>query len=549
MLLTIIAFVLYLVALVWTGTLLVRTRNWRFLALIAMLTLLALWHLLAFFKEYGIWNSPLVDRAASVFGFALAVLALLSVVFIEVVFSEQRKREKRLQYDAFHDALTGLPNRSLLLDRLRIAIDRWTRREQDLFALLFLDVDGFKQVNDTYGHQVGDELLIELARRLEGCLRASDTVARIGSDHTLARLGGDEFTILLCGLRDDSDAVRVADRLLRELQTPISLRQATVKIGVSIGIAYGNGRHVHPEQVLRDADTAMYRAKAQGKNRIEVFDKAIHAEALNRLRLESELRKALNEDDFSVYYQPIVDLQTGNPVGVEALVRWHHPDQGPVPPAVFLPIAADAGLMVPIDCWVLRRACSDLAHILKSHPEPFYLSVNLSSSQFGQVELGQSLEQILEETGVDPQRLQLEVTEPVIMASPEASRIMLEGLHQRQIRVVVDDYGTGMTSVVQLNRFELDGLKIARSIVETMASAQGGRIIQAIVAMAQALELQITAKGVETAEQIQRLKQLGCNFAQGYYYCKPVRADEVQQSLADLFQATDVGTFVGEPTE
>lgn len=532
MLSTVAAFVLYIAAIFWTIVLLTRTRDWRFLALIALLALLLLRHLVTPLKDAGAWTSPLAESAANVFGVALAVVALLCVIFIEVIFTQHKQLEEQLHYSAFHDSLTGLPNRSLLLDRLRLAIDRLVRREQDLFALLFLDIDGFKSVNDTYGHHVGDELLIAIANRLEGCLRASDTVARIGIDHTLARLGGDEFTILLCGLRDDSDAVRVADRLLRELQKPFALNSTEVQIGASIGVAYGSSRYNDAELILRNADAAMYRAKALGKNRIEVFDKVVHAEAIHRLHLESQLRQSLEAGDFQVRYQPIVHLQTLAVWGVEALIRWQHPDRGLVSPETFLPIAEDAGLMAPIDGWVIRKVCTDVAGLQNPQTRPIFFSVNLSSFQLSK-ELVNTLEQALAETGFRPELLCIEISEPAIARHPDTTKVMVKEFHTRGIRVVIDDCGSAASSVVEMSRLPLSGIKIAQSIVQNMHSANGRGVCQALVAMAKALDLPVTAKGIETRDQYEELKNLGCDLGQGCFFSKPVELQEVPKLFAD----------------
>ena len=436
--------------------------------------------------------------------------------------------ERQLRHDALHDALTGLPNRTLFLERLRHAIQRARRRDEYLFGVLFLDLDRFKVVNDSLGHGVGDELLVHVARRLQGCLRAEDTVAR---------LGGDEFAILLEGIGSINDAGRIAERIQRELSAPVNLSGYEVFTSVSIGIVDSTAAHGLPELLLRSADMAMYRAKAAGKARYEMFDRAMHAQALARLQLETDLRHGLERAEFRVHYQPIVSLESGRIVGVEALLRWQHPERGLVPPAVFVPLAEEMGLVIPLGRWLLERACGDLRAWGESAPaafaeEPPYLSVNLSVRQFAQTELVQQIADALTRGGFAPSRLAVEITESVIVENPETATTVLNGLKELGVQLHMDDFGTGYSSLGYLTRLPIDALKIDRTFVSRMDSDDKHfQLVRTILTLARSMNLRAVAEGVETSAQLLALRKLGCDQAQGFLFSTPLDGGEMAELL------------------
>ncbi len=415
-----------------------------------------------------------------------------------------------------HDPLTGLPNRILYLDRLARVVERAKRRGDYSFAVLFLDLDRFKVVNDSLGHIVGDELLVGISQRLEACVRTADTVAR---------MGGDEFTILLEDIKEPADATRVAQRIQEALAQPFKLGGREVFTSASIGIAFGASTYDRAEDVLRDADTAMYRAKAAGKACHEVFDKAMHARALATLQLETELRRAVELQDFRVFYQPIVSLETGEVVSFEALVRWNHPTRGIVPPNEFIPLAEETGLIVQIDRWVLNQACSQMRYWQEKFPRnaPLSISVNFSKKQLAQADLLDEVDRVLTTSKIAPGTLQLEITESVIMDNAEMATAMLGRLRARNIHLVMDDFGTGYSSLSYLHRLPFTSLKVDRSFVMQMGrQSDSTEIVRTIIGLARSFGLKVTAEGVETPEQIVQLKALGCDFAQGYLYAKPI---------------------------
>jgi diguanylate cyclase (GGDEF)-like protein len=446
--------------------------------------------------------------------------------------AEQERISKALQeskehfrHAAFHDALTGLPNRALLADHLKLAIERAKRREDHLFAVLFLDLDRFKNINDSLGHTIGDQLLIAIARRVEGCLRPMDTVAR---------LGGDEFAILLDGLEDFSHAIHVAERVQDELMQPYNLKGHEVYTTTSIGIALSTTGYDHPENILRDADIAMYRAKDNGKARYELFDTVMHTRAVALLKLENDLRRAIERQEFHVFYQPIISLETDQIAGFEALVRWEHPERGFVSPDEFIPLSEETGLIMEIGHWVLRESCRQMREWQLSFQRPLMLSVNLSGKQFVQSNLIGQIKSILDETGFDPRWLRLEITESVVMENAEAATSMLLQLRDLGAHLSIDDFGTGYSSLSYLHRFPVTTLKIDRSFIGRMGEGdENSEIVRTIMTLANNLGMEVVAEGVETEEQLAQLRALKCEYGQGYLFSRPVNAEAAGMLITD----------------
>ena len=427
------------------------------------------------------------------------------------------------------DALTGLPNRLLFIDRLARLIEHAKRHKDYLFAVMFLDLDGFKMINDSLGHVIGDQLLVGVANRLENCLRASDTVTRIEKLFTIARLGGDEFTILLDQVKDPGDANLVAERLMSTLATPFILDGKKIFTSISIGIALSSIGYDNPEDLLRDADTAMYRAKSLGKARYAVFDLDMRASVIARLQLETDLRSGLQREEFRNFYQPIVSLDSGQITGFEALLRWQHPTRGLLQPLDFIPVAEETGMIRELGWWNLQRACRQISdwNGRRNGGPPLTMSVNLSAKQFLQPNLVAEIEKLLRETELAPDTLRFEITESTVMVDPSAAVETLLQIKSLGVCLSIDDFGTGYSSLSYLHRFPLDTLKIDRSF--TKAIGQGGdslEIVRTILPMANSLRLNVVAEGVETAEQLAMLRKLRCEYAQGYYFSEPVSADE-----------------------
>ena len=438
------------------------------------------------------------------------------------------------------DPLTGLPNRLLFTDRITRLIKHSKRREGYLFGVLFLDLDGFKMVNDSLGHLVGDQLLVGVANRLEKCLRATDMVARVGRDFIVARLGGDEFTVLLDGLKDPADAKQAAERLMKAVAAPFNLSGKEVFTSVSVGIAISNAANYElADEILRDADTAMYRAKSLGKARYEIFDADMRANVMARLQLEMDLHRAIERHEFSNFYQPIISLASGEIVGFESLLRWHHPTRGQLGPEEFIAVAEETGLIRELGWWNLRESCRQMAEWRANYAaySDLTISVNLSARQFLQPNLIADIQSVLLEFGLPPEALRLELTESTVMGDPSAAIEMLEEIKALGISLAIDDFGTGYSSLSYLHRFPLDTLKIDRSFISGVGDGknneEGTEIARTILPMASNLHLDVVAEGVETGEQLALLKKLNCKFGQGFYFSKPVPAADAASMLAN----------------
>jgi diguanylate cyclase (GGDEF)-like protein/PAS domain S-box-containing protein len=436
---------------------------------------------------------------------------------------ERQAVEDAIRERAVHDPLTGLPNRVLFVDRLEHALARLGRQES-LAAILFLDLDHFKLVNDSLGHHIGDELLAAASPRLKHALRSSDTVARFG---------GDEFGILLEDIASERDAIDTAERIAATFARPFVLSGSEHFVTTSIGIALATGGE-RADELIRDADAAMYRAKERGRARYEVFDEGMRGRAIARLRMENDLRRALERDQLRLEYQPVVSLTNFQVVGVEALLRWHHPERGEIPPSEFIPIAEENGLIEPIGRWVLESACRQAAEWYSARPDaaPIGMSVNLSAVQVARRTLPGVVRAALTSTGLDPACLSLEITETVMVRDADGLKDILHALKALGVRLVLDDFGTGYSSLSYLTRLPLDVLKVDRSFVDGLGSdARDTAITETIIAMSRALSLDVVAEGVETAAQVNELSRLGCALAQGFHFSGAVPAAEITQAL------------------
>ncbi len=449
-------------------------------------------------------------------GLAVSLAAALAVLLIV----------QRIRRGAYRDALTGLPNRALLLERLRWALTTAEHTHSGV-AVLLLDLDRFNVINDSLGHAAGDQLLIAVSDRLK---------ARLGDEHMIARLGGDEFTLLLEGLSSPTDATIVAERALAALEDPIELSGRSMYISASIGIAFSTGVGAESDQLLREADLALYRAKATGRGRCEVFEAHMESGALERLDIEMGLRQALERGEFRIHYQPIISLRSGRVTEVEALVRWAHPTRGLIAPAEFIPIAEETGLIVPIGYFVLREATRQVRawqRLYRTHP-PLVLAVNLSARQLAHPGLIVDIQSALSQADLDPRCLRLEITESVVMQDAEATISTLRQLKAIGIQLAIDDFGTGYSSLSYLKRFPIDTLKIDRSFVDGVGEdAQNTAIVRSVVALAKALSLCVTSEGIETAAQEAYLRELGCDYGQGYLYARPQAAEHIGPLLRE----------------
>jgi PAS domain S-box-containing protein len=463
------------------------------------------------------------------------------LVIVNRDITERKQAEALLEHRAFHDGLTNLPNRALFLDRLQRAIAVSQRHRDFKFAVLFIDLDDFKVINDSMGHSAGDELLIQIARRLTACLRAADTVSRAtngsalcpAGDNTLARSGGDEFSVLAAELTDPIDAIRMSERIQERLSHPFAVNGREIVMAASIGIYFSGTDGKTAEDVLRDAEIAMYRAKDSGKARCEVFDNAMQVVAVKRLQLETDLRKALERDEFRVHYQPLVSLRDGRIVGFEALTRWQRP-HGIVMPGEFISVAEVTGLILPMNRQLLREACLQLRRWHASFPSepPLAISVNVTAKEFAKSALASEVSDILQQTGIDPRQVDLEITENVAMGDAERSAVVLSELKAVGVRLSIDDFGTGYSSLSRLQRFPVDTLKIDRSFISGMGSDhETQEIVRVIITLAHNLGLRVVAEGIENQEEMEMLNHLGCDLGQGYLFSRPADADTIEELL------------------
>jgi diguanylate cyclase (GGDEF)-like protein/PAS domain S-box-containing protein len=442
----------------------------------------------------------------------------------------RRQMEKQLRHDAFHDALTRLPNRALFMDRLERAILRNKRNPGYRFAVLFLDLDRFKVINDSLGHQIGDSMLVEVSRRLEESMRDVDTVAR---------LGGDEFVVLVEDIKSSQDAERFANRIQERLIVPLNLNGHEVISTASIGIVVNGTSYTQPDEYLRDADTAMYHAKAMGKARYEVFSSTLRKHAITRLTMEADLRRAVEKQEFRIHYQPITSLKTGKVNGMEALVRWQHPTLGLILPARFIDIAEETGLIVQIGEWVLKEACQQVREWQMNYPSdpPWSLSVNISSKQLSYTGFVKQVGEIMQETGLERGSLSLEITESVIVENTASVAFVLNQLKDLGVSVQMDDFGTGYSSLSYLRNFPMDVIKIDRSFIDKMdIEANKPGLVRSIISMAQELGMRVIGEGIETEGQLTMLTGLGCDYGQGFHISVPLDGQAIGELLSDFHQ-------------
>ena len=483
----------------------------------------------------GSWR--VLESVASTIRDANGEVAKLVIVNRDI--TDRKRAEEKLEHNLFHDPLTGLPNRRLFLDRLASAFVSTHRDPSRSYALLLVNVDHFKVFNESAGSAAGDGVLSEIGRRITANLRRSDSIARHDGEDAqgeavLFRLGGDEFTVLLESIREPSDALRVARRIQAAVAEPLEIEARPMRASVSIGIALSTAAQQRPEDILKEADVALRRAKALGGSRAEVFDEAMHSRAVGRLRLESDLRTALRQRQFRVYYQPVVELESRRIVSLEALLRWQHPTQGLISPYHFIEAAEDTGILVSIGQWLMLQACRQLREweATDSTLMSAKITVNVSARQFTDARLAKDLQEVLQETGIDPARLELEITESIAAADPHLTMTLLSHLKHMGIGVILDDFGTGAISLRGLRQFPVDALKIDLSLIREMQSDRvTADIVELIIALAHKMKLKVIAEGIENVRQIERLLALGCEYGQGFYFSQPLAAAAAQQFM------------------
>ncbi|MFZ1700713.1 MAG: EAL domain-containing protein [Pyrinomonadaceae bacterium] len=444
-----------------------------------------------------------------------------------------RESHENFRHAAYHDALTGLPNRNFFIDTLKDLLQASRENSECNFAVLFLDLKSFKTINDSLGHSLGDRLIKNVAKRLAGLIRDEDMVGRFG---------GDKFGIILTDLLSRDEATAFADRLARRLAEPYTLDDRQVFTSAKIGIAYGNSKYPEAEDILRDADIAMYYAKDNAENYV-IFDQKMHIRAVTRLQLETDLRFAIERNEFELYYQPIIGLDRATLEGFEALVRWNHPQRGLVPPNEFIPISESTGLIIPMTVQILHSACSQIVkwQSLNKTDEPLSIAVNLSGKHFGHPALVEQIRTVLSETGVAPSSLKLELTESAIMDNAETAILMLKQIKETGVQISIDDFGTGYSSLSYLHRFPIDLLKVDRSFVSAMEeNTENGEIVRTVIALAKALNLKVVAEGIESIHQFHQLRILGCEFGQGYLFSKPLPVADIERLLNDNNRWTNI---------
>lgn len=436
--------------------------------------------------------------------------------------TDMKRSQERMERMAFYDTLTDLANRRLFSDRLEQAVEHATRA-RGFAAMLYLDLDQFKRVNDTLGHEAGDQLLREVARRLAGCVRKEDTVARPG---------GDEFTILLYDIAAPSDAGRVAEKILERLRVPVTLSGHQLVVTTSIGITIIPADSTQPNVLTKNADLAMYRAKERGRNTYQYYSEDMNTQALERLQIEAELRHALANDELELFFQPKVRLTDQKIVGAECLIRWNHPSRGLLTPDQFIAIAEETGVIVEIGNWVVKRACETASRFARDNPDPPRVAINISPRQFRDPHLATTIRRCMRESGIAAAQLELEITETMLMEDTEGAAVTVNRLHELGLKIAIDDFGTGYSSLSYLKRFPIDTIKIDRSfIMDIPENEDDVALTSAVIAMAHQLKLEVVAEGVESAEQLGFLTENRCEFAQGYYFSRPVPLEEAERLL------------------
>jgi PAS domain S-box-containing protein len=465
---------------------------------------------------------------------------VVKLVIVNRDITGRRQAEERAEHNSYHDPLTGLPNRSLFLDRLGLSFIRVQRKPQSPYAVLFVDVDSFKVFNDTMGGGAGDQVIVEIGRRMAAALREEDTVARpqapgAGIDTVLSRLGGDEFTILLDGIADPSVAMRIANRIQVAVAIPILIDGRAVCMSASVGIAMSTTTHMHAVDLLQDADTAMRRAKALGGSRCELFDEAMQIQVVNRLKLEAELQTAVEEKQFRVYYQPVVALKTRQIMGFEALLRWAHPQQGVIAADQFLEAAEDTGLLITLGQWAMTEACQQMRRWQAQYAAagPLSVSIQLSARQLAYENLVNDVREAIHMSAIAPGSLQVEMSEDLAMAHPKLTVSVLSQLRSLGVRIVLQKFGTGHFSLSELRQFPVEAMKIDQPLVhELLADSDSSHIVELIITLAEKMNVRVIAEGVETVKHLDRLQELGCQFGQGHLFSPPVDAGGAEKLLS-----------------